>query len=309
MKKLLVLISFLSLAWMVSAQQELLLTQQFYSRINKNPAGIGNVEDIDVFLLGHFQYAGLDDSPKTFVLNGHTYVDKLNSGFGFTASYDKLAAARSFTNIKVDYSYGLRFNDDMMLSLGLGFGVLVSQIDFGKYTVENPTELDALSDEDGTEAKPDMDFGAEFTLQDRLLVGASVTHLISGKTSTFTPGQHIYVYARYMIPLTEQWDLAPMLNYVHHKKTNVLEVNVSAAYNRFVWAGLTWHPDMSDGFSSNPLAINIGAEFKRFRVGYMFDLSLGNVNDLAKTSHEFMVSYSIQRKKTATISADGDFFE
>jgi hypothetical protein len=82
-----------------------------------------------------------------------------------------------------------------------------------------------------------------------------------------------------------------------------------AFYQRFIWGGITWHPDVTSGLKSNPLAITIGAEYKRFRLGYTFDLGLGKVNDIAATSHEFVVSYSIERKKTATISTDGEFFE
>ncbi len=310
MKKLLVLISFLSLGFMLNAQQELTLSQQFFSRINKNPAGIGNVEDIDLFFLGHFQYAGMEDAPKSFVLNGHTFVDKINSGFGLSASIDNLGITRNFVNVKAAYSYGLRFNDDMLLSLGLGFGVLVSSIDLDKYIVEDVTELEnEYADVDGNQARPDMDFGVEFSLKDKLLLGASVTHLISGEPTTYLPGQHFYLYGRYLFNLNEKWDLAPMLTYMHHKKVNILEVNLMAFYQRFIWGGITWHPDVTSGLKSNPLAITIGAEYKRFRLGYTFDLGLGKVNDIAATSHEFIVSYSIARKKTATISTDGEFFE
>ena len=78
MKKLLVLIGFLSLGWAVNAQQELLLSQQYFSRINKNPAGIGNVEDVDLFLLGHYQYAGVEDAPKTLLFNAQTFISQIS---------------------------------------------------------------------------------------------------------------------------------------------------------------------------------------------------------------------------------------
>lgn len=310
MRNLLILLGFLSLGFMVNAQQELLMSQQFYSRINKNPAGIGNIEDIDLFALGHFQYAGMEDAPNTVLLNAHTFVDKWNSGFGLSFSYDNLGIARSFTNVKLDYSYGLRFNDDMLLSLGLGFGVLVSTFDIDKYTVDNSAELsEDFIPADTKKCSPDMDLGIEFTMKENLLLGVSVTHLISGETTTFAPGQHLYVYGRYLFKINDKWDIAPMLTYVHHKKVNLLEVNLTGFYNRFVWGGLTWHPDMSSGFKNNPLAITIGAEFKRFRLGYTFDIGIGKIHNIASTSHEVMLSYSIERKKTKTTPSDGDFFE
>ncbi len=312
MKKIaIIIITLLSIGFGVNAQQELLMSQQFYSRINKNPAGIGNVEDIDIFALGHFQYAGMEDAPNTILLNGHTFVDKWNSGLGVSFSYDNLGIARSFTNVKVEYAYGLRFNDDMLASFGLGLGVLVSSFDVDKYSVENGLELneDFLRDAEDKKARPDVDLGVEFTWKENLLVGASITHLIDGKVTSYSLGQHLYLYGRYLFPINDKWDVAPMLTYVHHKKVNLLEVNVTGFYNRFIWGGLTWHPDISSGFKSNPLAITLGAEYKRFRLGYTFDMGLGEVHNIAVTSHEVMLSYSIQRKKSATTSSESDFFE
>ena len=52
-----------------SAQQDLMVSQQIFSRINVNPAGTGNNKGCDAFLLGRIQWAGVDNSPKTGLLN------------------------------------------------------------------------------------------------------------------------------------------------------------------------------------------------------------------------------------------------
>ncbi|MBR4970811.1 MAG: PorP/SprF family type IX secretion system membrane protein [Paludibacteraceae bacterium] len=313
MKKLLVLIGFLSLGWAVNAQQELLLSQQYFSRINKNPAGIGNVEDVDLFLLGHYQYAGVEDAPKTLLFNAQTFISQINSGVGITFSHDNLGITRSFTNAKLVYSYGLRINDEMLVSLGLSMGILGTSFDAAEYIFEDDTEWGDLEKEVGDDldkhVRFDMDFGAEFTFRENLLAGFSITHLTNGESLTLRTGRHFYWYARYLFNINDKWDIAPMLTYMHHEKTNVLELNVTAFYNRFIWGGLTWHPDMSDGFGTNPLAITLGAEYKRFRLGYTFDYAFGNVSRLAGTSHELMFSYSIERKKTSTAASQEDFFE
>ena len=316
MKKLLVLIGFLSLGFAVNAQQELLLSQQYFSRINKNPAGLGNVEDVDLFLLGHYQYAGVQDAPKTLLFNAQTFISQINSGVGLTFSHDNLGITRSFTNAKLVYSYGLRINDEMLVSLGLSAGILGTSFNVDEYIFDDDTEWGDLGIEENEEfgydkhVRFDMDFGVEFTFRENLLAGFSITHLTGGNDpTTLRTGSHLYWYARYLFTINDKWDIAPMLTYMHHQKTNVLEVNVTAFYDRFIWGGLTWHPDMSDKFGTNPLAITIGAEYKRFRLGYTFDYAFGNVSRLAGTSHEVMLSYSIERKKTSSAASQEDFFE
>lgn len=51
------------------AQQDLMLSQEVFSRVNKNPAATGNTNDIDIFLHGRIQWAGIENGPKTTVLN------------------------------------------------------------------------------------------------------------------------------------------------------------------------------------------------------------------------------------------------
>ena len=51
------------------AQQDLMVSQQIFSRMNINPAGTGNIERFDAFLLGRLQWAGVDNTPRTGLLN------------------------------------------------------------------------------------------------------------------------------------------------------------------------------------------------------------------------------------------------
>ena len=62
-----------------SAQQDLLLSQEIFSRVNKNPAATGNTNDVDIFLHGRIQWAGIENSPRTGVLNVTNYIDKIKS--------------------------------------------------------------------------------------------------------------------------------------------------------------------------------------------------------------------------------------
>lgn len=297
MKKLLALISFFTLCVAVNAQQDLLLSQQFFSRINKNPAGVGNISDLDIFFLGRCQWLDVKDSPKSGVLNAQTFIEKYNSGVGFTCSYDNLGVAKSMLNPKLVYAYNLKLNDDMLLSFGLSAGIQYGYFDASDYELEDETERNDgdFPMEKETKFSPDFDFGAEFSTPN-LLLGFSITHIVANGSTSLISGRHFYGYARYIFPLNETFDLAPALVYMNHGKTNVFELNVVAFYNRLFWGGLTYHPDINDGFGTNPVGVTLGVEYNRFRFGYTFDYNFGAVADYSGSAHEIMLSFNFPNK-------------
>ncbi|MCQ2199595.1 MAG: PorP/SprF family type IX secretion system membrane protein [Paludibacteraceae bacterium] len=300
MKRLFQVIVGLFMAITASAQQDLLMTQQFFSRINKNPAGVGNFEQIDFFLLGRFQWVDIKDSPKTGVFNVQKFVDKYNSGFGFTMSYDDLGASKGAYNPKLCYAYVLRLREDMVMSLGLGAGVQYHYIDFNKYSLVDETERADDHDfgyDDDSKVSPDVDFGVEFSMP-KLLLGVSGNHLTTPKSTTMSSGIHINAYGRYFADLNPKWVLAPAAAFMYHEKVAVLEVNAMAFYKNFLWFGMTYHPDMFDKFGTNPVAFQVGTEYKNLRFGYTFDYNFGSVANLSGSAHEIMLSYSLQTKKT-----------
>lgn len=300
MKKILILISSLFLALAVNAQQDLMLSQQFFSRINKNPAGIGNIADFDAFTLGRYQWANMKNSPKTGVVNVQTFRDDLHSGFGVSFGYDNLGVAKQMYNPKLVYAYQLNLNEEMVLSLGLSAGVQYGYYNAAKYTLEDESERTDgdFPDDRQTKVSPDFDFGAEL-ITPSYMVGASMTHLAQDGSTTLQNGRHIYVYGRYIFCLNEKFDLSPMVTWMHKEKVNVTELNVTAYYNRMFWGGLTYHPDVMDKMGTNPVAVSAGLEFQNFRIGYTFDYNFGKVADYAGAAHEIMLSYSFRNKDTA----------
>ena len=78
---------------------------------------------------------------------------------------------------------------------------------------------------------------------------------------------------------------------MHKKKVNVFEFNAMAFYDRFIWGGVTWKPDMSNPINMSMLAITAGFEWKnKYRFGYTFDLNLGRINHLPSNTHEILLS-------------------
>lgn len=281
-----------------SAQQDLLLSQEIFSRVNKNPAATGNTNDVDIFLHGRIQWAGIENGPRTGVLNVTNYIDKIKSGMGFTCSYDKMGVAHSTTNMKLVYAYQIDLNDRYVLSLGLGGGINIGYFDAYQNTIDDVSEFgeSTLPADKETEVSPDFDFGLELT-NPYWTVGASVTHLTKNEMTTFETERHWYVYGTSLIPLSTKWELGPTIAYMHRNKTNVLEIGSLAYFDRFLWGGATYRPDINEGFNPSTLVLTLGLEWKKIRFGYSFDLGFGSNYRLPSNTHEIILSYGIDKTK------------
>jgi type IX secretion system PorP/SprF family membrane protein len=281
-----------------NAQQDLMLSQQFFSRLNVNPAATGNSDDVDLFLLGRWQWMGLDNSPKSGVFNASNYFEEIRSGIGLAITYDDLGIANRTMTAKAAYAYHVNLNEMLLLSMGVSGGILYHYFDPTKHSPADPEEIGSPSypAEIETRIKPDVDFGMELSMP-VLILGGSVTHLLNNESDVETsiPGRHYYLYARGLISLNQTLDFAPALVYMHRHKTDRLELNLMLFYDRMFWGGVTYRPDIHDGFSSNILHFTVGLEYKRFRFGYSFEWGLGNVSDLSANASEILLSYRIPK--------------
>lgn len=299
MKKRIYILLVLSLTTSIftaNAQQDLLLSQEIFSRVNKNPAATGNSNDIDIFLHGRLQWTGMDKGPKTTVLNVTNYVEKIKSGFGLSFSYDCFGVAHSSTNAKLAYSFQMDLSERYILSLGLGAGVYAGKIDYTKHKLEDMSEFndgEYIMDKE-TRLSPDFDFG--FELSNPLwTLGVSMTHLLNSESTSFKSGRHLYAYWTSLLPLGDNFSLGPTVSYMHHDQANLMEVGSLVFFKNLYWGGVTWRPDLHDKMNPSVLVFTLGFEKSRFRFGYSFDMSVGSDN-LLPPSHEIILSYGIAKK-------------
>ncbi len=284
------------------AQRDLMLSQQFFSRLNFNPAATGNSDDIDFFLIGRWQWANVEDSPKDGVFNVSNYVESIRSGFGISLSYDDLGIANHTFICKPAYAYHVNMNESMLLSMGVSFGLLYHSWDPTDHRVIDPWEVGLPSFPSDQEKKfsPDADFGMELATP-KLMLGASIVHILNNeeKVTTSVPGRQFYLYSRATLSPSDALSICPAIVFMHRNKVNKVELNVQAFFNRMIWGGITYRPDVGKGawFDSNDLTFTIGMEKNRLRFGYAFNLGMGDIAKLSSQSHEVLLSYRLPKKK------------
>ncbi len=296
MKKIILSILLLTSAF-AYAQSDFMLTEQWFSRVNKNPAATGNTDDINLFYMNRQQWVGYKDAPSTNLLNAHTFFEGISSGLGLTFSFDRpggVSAGRNI-NAKLAYAYHLNISNNMLLSFGVSAGIVNKYFDPSKLTYNDGK---SLSEYNYTEAESatdfDMDLGIEYSMP-YVMAGVSCTHVTAKKhadleTQNDFP-RSVYAYVRGNIPLCQKFDLAPAFVYTNSKYLNCYELNVTAFYQKLYWLGVGYR------LNANTFNAMIGAQWKFLRIGYSYDLACGELGNLKRSTHEIMLSLNINKKQ------------
>lgn len=298
MKKYITTILLLFAGVSLSAQDNPLFTQQWFSRINHNPASAGNDKAWDIFMAHRNQWTGFKNAPKTTLLNAHTSINDFNSGVGLSVAYDSEGPARRNLIAKALYSYRINLTDESQLSFGLGGGIQNRSVDFNKLNTEDPGEIEIGA---GKESKTTLgiDFGLEY-LTERLVLGASVTNLGKKyeKLTTFQNGTQYYAYGHYRFPLSETYELSPTATYVYGNKEHLIEAGVTFFYDDMFWLGAAYRID-------NAICLFGGFKFNIFRVGYSYDSHTNDAKEFGAT-HEICLSIRIPKTTRGKLTRNRD---
>lgn len=276
----------------VTAQDNYLLSQQWHSRLNRNPAAAGvNGNPLDLTMFYRNQWSKLDDALHTTVVNAEGYVPTIKSNLGFTFSYDKPAVSKQDINALVSYAFRFDVSAKYKLSLGLAAGIMNRRYDPSKLILDSPNDP-GMDYEKNNSLKADFSAGAEFT-SDRLTVGLGIVHLGNNSAGTMDDAynqQQIYTYARYFIPAAHKFDVAPAASWLHYDGDNLYEFGLSGWYERKYWAGVSWRPNSA-------VILSLGFELYMFRLGYSYDIGIGDSKVIDGGVHEIMLQFSLNKKK------------
>ncbi|MDR0660072.1 MAG: type IX secretion system membrane protein PorP/SprF [Prevotellaceae bacterium] len=279
-----------------NGQTDMQLSQQLFNRVYYNPASAGASQYINGILLARQQWTGFSKAPRQIVFSADGYLPKIKSGLGISALVDKLGIEQS-TNVNFSYSYHIRLSPKTNLSFGLSVGILHRSVDKNAAIFTDPTDPNVGAFlQDDSKTNPDFNFGVELN-HENFAFGAAVTHLSNSSTDRkdLVSGRHFYLYGRYKIELTSDWDLVPSLSAQNNIKDFQLEVNAMTFYKKRFWAGASYR--VNDKFESESVVGMLGLYITDFlRVGYAYDLNVGDIGSYSSGSHEIMLGFRIKPK-------------
>jgi type IX secretion system PorP/SprF family membrane protein len=295
MKYIALLITALFINLYVSGQQDLMVSQYTFNHTFLNPAATGVSGTYNTSLMYRNQWVKFTGAPVSQFLSfdGPVISDKM--GLGLLIQNEEIGVNRQ-TDVFANYSYIIDM-DNIKLSLGLRGGLNIFN---ANYTEHKAWDIDdEILQENTTSYLPNFGFGV-YLKNEKYYASVSIPHLLNYAPQTnltldFEHSnqlvRHYYILGGYRLNLSEDLVLEPsvLLKYVANTPGQ-LDGNLLFEYKELVSLG--------GGYRTGDSFI-ILTRFQinnRFKFGYSFDITLTDVKDYSKGSHEIMLNYTFGRE-------------
>jgi len=278
-----------------TAQQDPQYTQYMYNQNVVNPAYAGLKEGLALNLLYRNQWTALDGAPETFTFNAHSPIGE-KTGLGISLIKDELGPVKE-TNAYVDFSYTIPVSTNYQLAFGLKAGATFH--DIGLSDLELQDSGDPFFSQNVSQTTPNIGAGV-FLYSDNFYFGASVPnllnslHLDENGLQFGSETNHYFVTSGYVFQTTENLKLKPsvLVKSAFDAPTS-FDVNLNALFLEKFELGVSYRLEDSFsgivGFQATP----------ELRIGYAYDAVVSEINNVAPSSHEIILTYNIIFNKRA----------
>lgn len=275
-------------------------TQYMLNEMAINPAVAGKDEYADVRSNNRYQWIGITDAPRTYMLTLHGPIKSKNMGIGMNLYTDIVGPTRR-TGLNFSYAYHLKLKEDMFLSMGLSAGVLQWGIDGSKLVLRDSGDENLLSTYQTTYV-PDFGAGIYFHKKDRFYVGLSLPQLYqapiklyegAGKNSRII--NHFNFNAAYKFDLGDDFKIEPsfLVKYAIPAPPK-MDIGARVIYQEQIWLGGAYRHN--DAFTAL-----VGYFYKNYlMIGYSYDFTTTNIKKYSTGTHEIMLGIRFSKKQSAT---------
>ncbi|MEX0811346.1 MAG: type IX secretion system membrane protein PorP/SprF [Chitinophagales bacterium] len=278
------------------AQQKPLFTNYVFNQFYYNPAVAATSEAIDFRFLYRNQWAGLDGKPHTQTLSAFGALKDINLGLGGNVYHDQTGHIRN-TGFNLSASYAVNIGDESMLSGGISAGIIHYKL-ANDINIRESDDAAVISAQEGRIA-PDIGLGIYFKRKG-LYAGFSMPQVIQSSLEFNVEDpdnrnklmRHYFLMAGYRFEVADKFELEPsaLLKGVKGSPLQV-DINLKGIYNKMVWLGASYR-------SLDAVTLMAGAIIKeQFELGYAYDITTSNLNNVSNGSHEILLAYKIFNKK------------
>lgn len=175
----------------VIAQNEAELTQFMSNPLHYNPAVAGTDNTFNANVLSRLQWVDVKDAPATYILSIHSPINNSKTSLGGSIISD-LAGPVVINKIKLAYSFTVKLNHSILLSLGLSAGVNNYNVNLSKINLEQSGDPLFSSNIENV-FSPNLGAGL-FLFTPTFYLGASIPDMLNKsipykETSTYFKGQ------------------------------------------------------------------------------------------------------------------------
>jgi type IX secretion system PorP/SprF family membrane protein len=282
----------------VKAQQIPMYSQYMFNPYIINPAYAGVKDYYEAIANYRYQWVGITDAPRTYILSVNGPHKTKNIGLG-GAIYADVVGPTSKTAAYASGAYHLRLANSK-LSVGLSLGIMQFRVDGQKIFLIDEGDM-VLQDAVMTAVLPDFSLGA-YWYTDKAYLGLSIPQFMNSKisfieieTKTISSlSQHFMLNAGYKFEVKSDWMIEPSILAKYIAPVNVqLDAGIKAVYRDYIWGGLSWRS--KDAFS---ILIGYKTDNDKVYFGYSYDITTSNLKRYSSGTHEIMVAAKFNNWKS-----------
>jgi type IX secretion system PorP/SprF family membrane protein len=232
--------------------------------------------------------AGFSDAPRNTMFGIHAPITSAQ-GIGGRIISDK-RGAYELTKYDLTYSYQIRFDEKSDLRFGISAGALRRMLNPNNISGSeflnqaDPTLGDGFYDETRFIAGVGLVYD-----YDKLQIGLSAPSLVVGGEEI---SQHIVATASYLYNINNSdFAISPIVIYQNLPIIdNRYDILLKGEFKEKIWAQVGYQ-------STNNLNFGIGFDLGPFGVGYSYEMNNSEINDIASSSNEIMITIGFASQK------------
>lgn len=263
-----------------------------------NPAVTGSNDYYELKALNRYQWAGIKDAPRTFLVSLHGPFKTLNMGIGGFVFSD-VTGPTSRTGGYLTYAYHLKLTSKLKLNLGLAAGFLQYKIDLTKVSLRQDGDPAAQQGGVLTSYQPDFNFGI-YLNHANYFVGIACNQIIGNRLKFYENQQdvlsnlerHYLANAGYNFYFGK-FKVQPSVMFKMERTIFQVEGGLQANYNDLLWLGATYrHNDAVSALA--------GVNIKDIiTIGYSYDFATTRLRSYSNGTHEIMIGAKFGRIKSS----------
>jgi type IX secretion system PorP/SprF family membrane protein len=302
MKRTVYIILFILALANAKAQQLPQYTQYMLNEFAINPAVAGKDDFADMRSNNRYQWVGITDAPRTYMLTAHGPFKKRNMGLGLHLFTDIVGPTRR-VGFNLSYAYHIKLGEKTKLSLGISAGILQWGIDGHKLILHDAGD-DNLLVQYQTVYVPD--FGAGLMIHSKkFYLGVAVPQLYQSKLKLYPGGDnqgtlvtHFNITGAYKIDMGDNFKIEPsfIVKYATPAPFKI-DGGLRLIYKEQIWLGASYRHN--DAYTAL-----LGFLIKNyFLLGYSYDFPTTNIRKYTSGTHEIMLGLRFSRRQNKNWSA------
>ena len=281
----------------LKAQQLPLYSQYMLNDFSINPAIAGTQPNFEVKSDNRYQWVGITDAPRTYILTFDGPLTEKHIGLGSYVFTDITGPTRR-TGFSLSYSYHMKLTDWLNMSLGLQTGILQFAVDGQEINLGEAGDP-ALTSNLESVLVPDIGAGIYF-YGDKFFVGFAAPQIVESqlKLTSFSDAQnllstHYYATAGYKYDFSSNFTVEPMavLKYVSPVPPQ-LDVSARVLYLKKFWLGVGYR-------TQDAVYAMVGYTYQdNITFGYSYDYTLSDIRNYSVGTNEIFIGIKFNRNSS-----------